>query len=472
MAATTEAGRMLAGGRYRVDRLLGAGGMATVWLAYDERLARPVAIKEMAPVLAEDERFVARFRHEARIAASLSHANLVRVFDFAVDDGRPFVVMEHVPGGTLAERLNRGQAVGDCIGLARALLEALDHIHGAGIVHRDLKPANILIDADEAPKITDFGIAHSLGSGRQTRAGHAIGTARFLAPEVRAGAPSSPASDLYGLGVLLRECTRGTGPEPLERLVDALAAEDPTERPGSAAAALRRLDGETGEVPLVDLARTVAGRSRGGPPIAAADPGASLAASATIAARRFARDGGAPAPANGAKAARGEASASPGKPASRSVTKAPVERPARRSAAAPARRSNARPSASHRATVRAVRHSAARRPADAPRYAPGPRRVAVTLLLLVATAAALTGLAATGGDPRPQSAPAAAPAAKAGDSGTKGSPDAASATNSGDSAAKPRSSAAPTPTPARGAAEDVGRSLDRIERIVRAARER
>jgi hypothetical protein len=397
MAATTEAGRVLAGGRYRVERLLGAGGMATVWLAHDERLDRPVAIKEMAPVLAEDERFVARFRREARIAAALSHPNLVRVFDFAVDDGRPFLVMEHVPGGTLAERLNGGQGVGDCIGVARALLEALDHIHRAGIVHRDLKPANILIGADERPKITDFGIAHSLGSGRLTSAGHVVGAARFVAPEVRAGGPSSAASDLYGLGVLLRECTRGTGSAPLERLVDTLVAEDPSKRPESAGAALRRLNGDTGEVPLHQLVRTAAARRRAAAPpapprpgatapIAAADPGASLAAATALSASR------------GAKMSRCDA-------------KSPRDR-------------------------------AARRPrADRPAYARGPRRVAVTLLLLVAAAAALAGLAATGGDPTPREAPAAV-------SGT------------------------PASHAPRSGGTEVDRSLDRIERIVRTARER
>ena len=162
----------LADGRYRLERRLGVGGMAAVWLARDTRLDRLVAIKVIADTLADDESWLLRFRREAQAAAALSHPNIVQVFDYGIDDGRPFLVMEHVEGANLAERLADPEAAPpDAWRFARELLAALAHVHGAGIVHRDIKPANILLDARGSLHVADFGIAHSEGLSPLTQTG-------------------------------------------------------------------------------------------------------------------------------------------------------------------------------------------------------------------------------------------------------------------------------------------------------------
>jgi len=238
-------GAALHDGRYRLERRLGTGGMAAVWLARDEVLDRPVAVKALSELLADDERFVRRFRREARLAAGLSHPNLVRVFDFG-DDPRPYLVMEYVEGGTLADRLRAGDRDFDCEGLARSLLDALEHVHAARIVHRDIKPANVLMGAEERPRLTDFGIAVPEDATQLTQTGNVLGTARYLAPEVMQGDAATPASDLYSLGMLLRECSEGGA---LSALVERLTLADPAERPQSAAAALAELEDRTVPMP-------------------------------------------------------------------------------------------------------------------------------------------------------------------------------------------------------------------------------
>ena len=151
-------------GRYRLERQLGAGGMASVWLARDERLDREVALKLLSDVLAGDEEYLQRFEREARVAAGLNHANLVTIFDSAVADGRPYLVMELVSGGTVAQRIrDAGFTAAEVERLAEEMLAALAHIHEAGVVHRDLKPANVLIDDHERFRLTDFGIAQPGG---------------------------------------------------------------------------------------------------------------------------------------------------------------------------------------------------------------------------------------------------------------------------------------------------------------------
>ena len=232
-------GGSLADGRYTLERRLGTGGMAAVWLARDERLGRRVAIKALSDVLAGDERYVRRFSREARVAAGLSHPNLVRVFDFG-DDPRPYLVMEYVDGGTLAEHLREGLEV-DCEVLVRRLLEALEHVHAARIVHRDVKPANVLMGRDGRARLTDFGIAQPEDATHLTQAGGVMGTMRYLAPEVLGGEPATPVSDLYALGMLLRDCVE-PGEGPLVALADRLTAPEPDDRPQSAASALALLD--------------------------------------------------------------------------------------------------------------------------------------------------------------------------------------------------------------------------------------
>jgi len=227
--------------RYRLEQLLGRGGMASVWLAADEVLERPVAIKILSDTIASDPEFVARFRREARVAAGLSHPNLIGIYDYAADSERPYLVMEYIEGETLAERISRG-APTDCRELARELLGALAHIHAAGIVHRDVKPQNILIDAEGRAKLIDFGIALPADATSLTRTGQFLGTARFIAPEVARGGAASERSDLFSCGIVLRDCCREAGADSLGGLVESLSAERPESRPVSAAAGLAALE--------------------------------------------------------------------------------------------------------------------------------------------------------------------------------------------------------------------------------------
>ncbi|MGA9859677.1 MAG: serine/threonine-protein kinase [Solirubrobacteraceae bacterium] len=232
----------LAEGRYRLTQRLGAGGMASVWLGVDERLGRPVAVKIVADTLAGDEQWVRRFNREARAAAALSHRGVVPVFDYGVEDGRPYLIMEYIPGGTLAARLSGdGDGVPDAEAVAGDLLEALGAVHAAGILHRDIKPANLLLDEHGYVRLTDFGIAQPEDASALTQPGLVVGTLRYLAPEVAAGGPASIQSDLYSVGVVLRQLSGRRASPRLARLVAALTAEAPSDRPVSAAAALQLL---------------------------------------------------------------------------------------------------------------------------------------------------------------------------------------------------------------------------------------
>jgi eukaryotic-like serine/threonine-protein kinase len=252
--------------RYRLERTLGRGGMAAVWLGHDEVLERPVAVKVLADTIAGDPGFVARFRREARTAAGLSHPNLVGVYDFSEEGERPYLVMQFVPGENLAARLERGEGI-DCDKLARELLEALAHIHAVGILHRDVKPANIIIEPSGTAKLIDFGIALPRDATALTSTGLILGTERYAAPEVMKGEPSTERSDLYSLGVVLRSC-EGQCSRALRSLVDWLADENPQRRPTSARQALEQLErGEAVlEQPTREFAPTFAGGERPPPP--------------------------------------------------------------------------------------------------------------------------------------------------------------------------------------------------------------
>ena len=250
MSALTQ-GAALCDGRYRLDEVIGRGGMSIVWRATDMQLERPVAIKVISDVLATDPRFVARFEREARLAAALNHPNLVKVFDFSVDEERPFLIMEYVAGGTLADK--RGQAV-ETESLARALLDALAHIHAAGILHRDIKPANVLLAGDSSPRLTDFGIARGDDQTGLTQTGQVLGTLRYIAPEVAEGRPATPQSDLYSLGVLLGEIAGANASAGLATLIARMQAPAPEQRPASAAEALAELDPTATLPPTAPLA--------------------------------------------------------------------------------------------------------------------------------------------------------------------------------------------------------------------------
>jgi hypothetical protein len=227
-------------GRYRLERLLGHGGMAAVWLGHDEVLERPVAVKVLADTIAGDPEFVARFRREARTAAGLSHPNLVGVYDYSEEGERPYLVMQFVPGEDLASLLARGEAV-DRDKLARELLAALAHIHAAGILHRDVKPANVIVEPDGTAKLIDFGIALPRDATALTSTGLVLGTERYAAPEVMEGRPATERSDLYSCGVVLRSCEGRCSPA-LRSLIEWLTSPDSGARPASALQALARLE--------------------------------------------------------------------------------------------------------------------------------------------------------------------------------------------------------------------------------------
>jgi serine/threonine-protein kinase len=201
-------------GRYRLEATLGRGGMAEVWRAVDERLGRTVAVKVIQPAHAAQPQFVERFLREARLVAGLEHPNILPVYDFGEADGVPFLVMPHLDGGTLAQRMD-----GTPIPLAqvapwiRQLAEALDFAHQAGVLHRDVKPANILIGKGDRPLLADFGIAKAAESStRLTATGVVVGTPVYMAPELALGKAASPQSDLYALAVLTFELLTGKPP--------------------------------------------------------------------------------------------------------------------------------------------------------------------------------------------------------------------------------------------------------------------
>lgn len=208
-------------GRYRILRKLGTGGMANVYLAEDEELGRRVAIKMLDERHTQDEQFVERFRREAKNAAGLSHPNIVSIYDRGQSNGTYYIAMEYLEGKTLKELLvARGPTpIRVAVDYTRQILAALAFAHRHGIVHRDIKPHNVIVAPDGRLKVTDFGIARS-GTSQMTEAGSIIGTAQYLSPEQARGAPVSPSSDLYSVGIVLYEMLTGlvpfTGDTPLE----------------------------------------------------------------------------------------------------------------------------------------------------------------------------------------------------------------------------------------------------------------
>jgi eukaryotic-like serine/threonine-protein kinase len=212
-------------GRYRLDSRLGAGGMSTVFMALDTVLERPVAVKLLAEHLADDEGFVARFRREALAAARLQHPNIVQVFDSGLDEpsGRHYIVMEYVEGPSCADLL-RDQGVLDieqAVRIVRDACHGLDYAHRSGVVHRDVKPGNLLISSETgAAKLADFGIAKAAEQTRITQVGSVLGTAAYLSPEQATGGDSTPASDIYSLGVCAYQFLSGRLPHEYGSLTE------------------------------------------------------------------------------------------------------------------------------------------------------------------------------------------------------------------------------------------------------------
>jgi hypothetical protein len=207
------AGRVL-GGRYRLDRELARGGMATVWIAEDPLLSRRVAVKLLLPALAVDEALRLRFRNEAIAAAKLTHPGIVATYDTGDDDGTAYIVMELVEGITLRHLIHeRGRLpVPEAADIASQVADAIEHAHRQGLVHRDIKPANVLVQPDGRVKVTDFGIAKAAGGDDLTRTGTVVGTARYLAPEQVNGHKVDGRADVYALGLILYEMLAGSAP--------------------------------------------------------------------------------------------------------------------------------------------------------------------------------------------------------------------------------------------------------------------
>jgi eukaryotic-like serine/threonine-protein kinase len=201
-------------GRYRLDAQIGAGGMSTVYRAFDQTLERRVAIKLMHREIASDSDQLERFRREARAVAQLSHPHIVGVIDAGEDEGRPYIVLEYVEGETLKERLRRvGRLpMDEAIAYAIEIARALGCAHAHHIVHRDVKPQNVLIDPEGSAKVTDFGIARTLDQEGLTADGRVLGTTDYVSPEQALGHDVNGQSDIYSLGVVLYEMLVGDVP--------------------------------------------------------------------------------------------------------------------------------------------------------------------------------------------------------------------------------------------------------------------
>ena len=271
MPTGTADGPLLAN-RYRVIERLGVGGMAAVYLAHDERLDRRVAIKRLHAV-ERDEVDAQRFQREARLGASLSHPNLVSIFDTEEDDEFVLLVMEYVDGETLADLLARGGLEPQrAVAIVRAVAEALDHAHKAGIVHRDIKPANVLLGRNGSVKLADLGIAKAVERTDITDTGTVLGTPVYMAPEQLHGGKLGPATDIYALAAMAfemltgqkarrgrsaaeiahqvvnepppdpRDVTLAEIPAPAAHAIRAGMAKDPADRPRSAGELADRLE--------------------------------------------------------------------------------------------------------------------------------------------------------------------------------------------------------------------------------------
>ena len=194
--------------------------MGEVYRAEDADLARIVAVKLLSDRFADNDAIRGRFTREALAVARLSHApSTVTIFDVGEHEGRPYIVMEYLPGGSLADRIERegAQPVGRSLEWLGQAAAALDAAHANGIVHRDVKPANLLLDGDDRVKVADFGVASAADLGSFTEAGTVVGTAGYLAPEQARGERATPASDRYALAVVAFELLTGSGPSSASR---------------------------------------------------------------------------------------------------------------------------------------------------------------------------------------------------------------------------------------------------------------
>src|SRR5580658_9808904 len=212
-------------GPYEIISPLGAGGMGEVYLARDPRLAREVAIKVLPEAFARDAARLSRFQREAKILASLNHPNIATIYGLEDSDGTNFLVMELVPGDTLADRIKRGGAVPivESLNIAKQMAEALEAAHEKGIIHRDLKPANVKLTPDGKVKVLDFGLAKAFGANTETSDpvnsptlsqaatmhGVILGTAAYMSPEQARGKAVDKRTDIFAFGSVLYELLTG-----------------------------------------------------------------------------------------------------------------------------------------------------------------------------------------------------------------------------------------------------------------------
>ena len=230
----TREGTLFAG-RYRVQRRLGSGAMATVFLAEDERLRRDVAVKRLHAGSSED--VAQRFDREARLGASLNHPNIVSIYDVVAEDDDVLIVMEYVKGWTLASSMARGTLQRErALEILGGVAAALDHAHDHGVIHRDVKPANVLVRTDGFAKLADLGIATATHATQITRAGSVLGTPAYMAPEQLAGGEITAAVDVYALAAVAYEVLSGQkarqGRTPLE-IAHKVATEPPPDLRGA-----------------------------------------------------------------------------------------------------------------------------------------------------------------------------------------------------------------------------------------------
>jgi beta-lactam-binding protein with PASTA domain/tRNA A-37 threonylcarbamoyl transferase component Bud32 len=222
--------------RYKLIEKLGGGGMSVVWKAYDLVLDRNVALKVLRPEMSEDEEFIRRFRREAQSVASLSHPNIVNIYDVGEDRGLYFIVMEFIEGETLRDLMRREGVLdpADALEIASEICEAISHAHARRIIHRDIKPQNILLTKQGHVKVADFGIARALGAISTTSRDLVVGSAPYLSPEQAKNGVVSNRSDIYSLGVVLYEMLTGkqpfAGDSPVAVALQHVQAEPPSVR--------------------------------------------------------------------------------------------------------------------------------------------------------------------------------------------------------------------------------------------------
>ena len=255
--------------RYRLQEPIGKGGMAEVWCARDERLQRPVAVKFLAPQFHQDPEFLVRFFSEAQTVARLNHNHVVDVLDFGDFEDRPYLVMEYVGGGSLADVTGQPMLPERAVEILGEAARGAGSAHALGLVHRDIKPANILLTEDGVAKLADFGIASSKTSEKLTATGQAIGSPHYISPEQASGLGCSPASDVYSLGVVLYELLTGRPPFDADN-VTAIAIAHVDKAPVPPGQLVADLDPALEDLVLRCLAKDPADRLPDGSALAAA----------------------------------------------------------------------------------------------------------------------------------------------------------------------------------------------------------